>query len=57
MHDTRRWSLPAVIGAIGIVYGDIGTSPLYALETALNATGRFDPLSGAGCACRSSSGA
>src|SRR3984893_3651384 len=43
MHDSRRWSLPAVIGAIGIVYGDIGTSPLYAFETALNATGTFDP--------------
>src|SRR6202048_4112438 len=43
MHDSRRWSLPAVIGAIGIVYGDIGTSPLYALETALNAAGGFDP--------------
>src|SRR6266850_860856 len=43
MHDARRWSLPAVIGAIGIVYGDIGTSPLYAFETALNATGTFDP--------------
>jgi KUP system potassium uptake protein len=42
MHDTRRWSLSAVIGAIGIVYGDIGTSPLYAFETALNATGAFD---------------
>src|SRR3569833_3144702 len=44
MHDTRRWSLPAVIGAIGIVYGDIGTSPLYALETALSVTGGFDSL-------------
>ena len=44
MHDTRRWSLPAVIGATGIVYGDIGTSPLYAFETAVNATGTFDPL-------------
>jgi len=43
MHDARRWSLPAVIGAIGIVYGDIGTSPLYALETAVNAAGTFDP--------------
>jgi KUP system potassium uptake protein len=43
MHDSRRWSLPAVIGAIGIVYGDIGTSPLYAFETALNAAGAFDP--------------
>src|SRR6266852_1707359 len=44
MHDARRWSLPAVIGATGIVYGDIGTSPLYAFETALNATGTFDVL-------------
>jgi len=43
MHDTRRWSLPAVIGATGIVYGDIGTSPLYAFETALTATGGYDP--------------
>ncbi|HUI59595.1 MAG TPA: KUP/HAK/KT family potassium transporter, partial [Steroidobacteraceae bacterium] len=43
MHDTRRWSLPAVIGATGIVYGDIGTSPLYAFDTALDATGEFDP--------------
>jgi KUP system potassium uptake protein len=43
MHDARRWSLPAVIGAVGIVYGDIGTSPLYAFETALNAAGAFDP--------------
>ena len=43
MHDNRRWSLPAVIGATGIVYGDIGTSPLYAFETALDATGPFEP--------------
>ncbi|MBV8742101.1 MAG: KUP/HAK/KT family potassium transporter, partial [Sinobacteraceae bacterium] len=42
MHDNRRWSLPAVIGATGIVYGDIGTSPLYAFETALDATGPFE---------------
>jgi KUP system potassium uptake protein len=45
MHDTRRWGLTAVIGATGIVYGDIGTSPLYAFEEALNATGPFDPRS------------
>ncbi len=42
MHDTRRWSVPAIIGAIGIVYGDIGTSPLYAFETALGAVGKFE---------------
>src|SRR6185295_13022232 len=32
-------SLGATLGAIGVVYGDIGTSPLYALEQSLNATG------------------
>jgi KUP system potassium uptake protein len=31
--------LPAVIGATGIVYGDIGTSPLYAFEESLKAAG------------------
>ena len=31
--------LPATIGALGIVYGDIGTSPLYAFKEALNAAG------------------
>src|SRR6185503_6452114 len=28
---------PAVIGAIGVVFGDIGTSPLYALGSSLDA--------------------
>jgi KUP system potassium uptake protein len=32
----------AVIGATGIVYGDIGTSPLYAFETTMRATGTHD---------------
>ncbi|HTT07145.1 MAG TPA: KUP/HAK/KT family potassium transporter [Steroidobacteraceae bacterium] len=32
-------SLSIVIGAMGVVYGDIGTSPLYALETAVTAAG------------------
>ena len=27
---------PLVIGAIGVVYGDIGTSPLYTLRTVLH---------------------
>jgi KUP system potassium uptake protein len=30
---------PAVIGAIGVVFGDIGTSPLYALKQSLAAVG------------------
>jgi KUP system potassium uptake protein len=42
MHGQRRWNLASVIGATGIVYGDIGTSPLYAMEESLNATGGFD---------------
>lgn len=32
--------------ALGIVYGDIGTSPLYAFSVALNATGHGPPLPG-----------
>lgn len=32
----------AIVGALGIVYGDIGTSPLYTLENALGAAGHFD---------------
>lgn len=39
MNHPRRLSLPAVVAATGIVYGDIGTSPLYTLESALSASG------------------
>ena len=35
--------LPGAIGALGIVFGDIGTSPLYALKAALGVTGATDP--------------
>ncbi|HEV7714443.1 MAG TPA: KUP/HAK/KT family potassium transporter, partial [Steroidobacteraceae bacterium] len=35
--------LSAVVGATGIVYGDIGTSPLYAFEKSVDATGGYDP--------------
>jgi KUP system potassium uptake protein len=47
-HDSRkqasRWAL--VLGSIGIVYGDIGTSPLYALrESVLAAVGPGNPAS------------
>lgn len=38
--DISRQSLSLLaIGAIGVVYGDIGTSPLYAFREALRATG------------------
>jgi KUP system potassium uptake protein len=32
-----------VLGALGVVYGDIGTSPLYTLKTAYQAAGGFSP--------------
>ena len=32
MHLSRRALAPMVVGALGIVFGDIGTSPLYALK-------------------------
>jgi KUP system potassium uptake protein len=35
VHDTARWSL--AVGALGVVFGDIGTSPIYTLKSV------FDP--------------
>ena len=35
----KRLSAGATLGAIGVVYGDIGTSPLYALEQSMTAIG------------------
>ena len=41
-----RW---AALAALGIVYGDLGTSPLYTLQTVVQATGgRFTPESALG---------
>lgn len=38
--DSHRGSLAAMaVGALGVVYGDIGTSPLYTLKTALGRAG------------------
>ena len=42
MSHSKRWTIGTVISATGIVYGDIGTSPLYALEQSLSAAGPFD---------------
>jgi KUP system potassium uptake protein len=42
VNHARRVNLGLVVGATGIVYGDIGTSPLYTMESALDAAGRFD---------------
>jgi KUP system potassium uptake protein len=37
-------SLTATLGALGVVYGDIGTSPLYALKEAAKAAAHGGPL-------------
>jgi len=42
----RPWQTSAVVGALGVVFGDIGTSPLYALESSLQATGGMEPRAG-----------
>jgi len=36
--DTRKGVLGLAIGALGVVYGDIGTSPLYAFKEAFSGT-------------------
>ena len=42
MNHSRRLTVSSIVGAVGIVYGDIGTSPLYALQEAVNDAGTFD---------------
>lgn len=41
-HGGNFWKL--TLGSVGVVYGDIGTSPLYAFREALHAAGRGGPL-------------
>jgi len=41
-HDNKIFPL-LVLGALGVVYGDIGTSPLYAFREALHASGSGVP--------------
>ncbi len=42
--QSHRQGLAALtLGAVGVVYGDIGTSPIYAFREALRATGARDP--------------
>jgi KUP system potassium uptake protein len=46
IRQPTRW---AALTALGIVYGDLGTSPLYTLQTVVQATGgRFTPASALG---------
>src|SRR5689334_8913774 len=42
-HDTRPVPAAAALVALGIVYGDIGTSPLYAFKQAAQAGGTLSP--------------
>src|SRR3954465_10068666 len=42
-RSARRMPLPAALAALGIVYGDIGTSPLYAFKQAAAAGGTLSP--------------
>ena len=41
--DTKRRLATLALGAIGVVYGDIGTSPLYTLQTTLHHEGHGLP--------------
>jgi KUP system potassium uptake protein len=44
---SRQAALPLALGALGVVFGDIGTSPLYALQTILSADNhRVQPVPG-----------
>ncbi len=45
MTHPRRVGVATVVGATGIVYGDIGTSPLYAFEKSVQAAGSHDAAS------------
>jgi KUP system potassium uptake protein len=39
---SNKTTWPLMLGALGVVYGDIGTSPLYALREAVSAAGGSD---------------
>ena len=41
--ETRQLPAAAALAALGIVYGDIGTSPLYAFKQAADAGGTLSP--------------
>lgn len=42
--DIHQLSLAGLLVTIGIVYGDIGTSPLYTVKAIINSADRFDDL-------------
>jgi KUP system potassium uptake protein len=43
-HGTRESQIKLAVGSIGVVYGDIGTSPLYAFREALSAAVGAGPV-------------
>jgi KUP system potassium uptake protein len=43
-HPQRSSTLALALGSIGVVYGDIGTSPLYAFHVAVKAAGDEGPI-------------
>ena len=54
-HAGNPWFL--ALTALGVVYGDIGTSPLYAFQVALTGIGHPVPTAATlSASCRSSSG-
>jgi KUP system potassium uptake protein len=42
-QEARKQAAAAVLTALGVVYGDIGTSPLYGLKQAVQAGGAPTP--------------
>ena len=46
VHTPTRSLLPLALGALGIVYGDIGTSPLYALKECVHGPHAVPPTDG-----------
>src|ERR1700759_4643638 len=42
-RHTSQLPVPTALAALGIVYGDIGTSPLYAFKQAANSGGTLSP--------------
>jgi len=50
MADGAKKTPALALAALGVVFGDIGTSPLYTYETALGAVGRSDAAAAIGVA-------
>ncbi|MEA2297192.1 MAG: system potassium uptake protein [Solirubrobacteraceae bacterium] len=47
-HPSRGALAALTLGALGVVFGDIGTSPLYALQAVFSADGHIVPVTEAG---------